>query len=302
MSIHKCRVRVDGCTSLQLSGLFVLPDELLQNLTHLPEVWLARTILDNLLTKELISSSHIDHIYTVASLPRAYPQLLTHKALSHTGFSAGHVVELGNNCASILDALILCASLTESGSNAIVLCADAFKTTYKANQENSSWLDGGAAIVFGYGDIKLSIESYVTANDHEYSNLCSFTTVDGTPLLGLLSSSEFLEKDLQTEIEISTEALQAASSQWKDIQGYVIINRSEVRIKKLKEFLNPLGVTLYQSRGNFGHRGGSDLIENLKTAIAANYEFDSFRLMLVGNGLGYTWSAMVIRLDRVPNA
>jgi len=215
--------------------------------------------------------------------------------------SAGHVVELGNNCATILDALVICASLNEPGSNAVVMCADAFKTTYKANHENSSWLDGGAAMVFGYGDITLTIESYVTANDHNYSHYCSFTATDGTPLLGLLSSPEFLEKDLQTEIGVSTEALSLASAQWKDLQGYVIINRSEARIKKLKEILDPLGVTLFQSRGNFGHRGGSDLIENLRTAIAANHETDSFRLMLVGNGLGYTWSAMLIRFDRVTN-
>jgi len=255
MSIHTCRVRIDGCTPLKLSGFFVLQDELVRKATHPPEDWLAKTILCRLSTTGLLKTSHIDHVYTVASLPRAYPELFTHKALSLAGLSAGHVVELGNNCATILDALVLCASLTESGSIAVIMCADAFKTTYKANQENFSWLDGGAAMVFGYGDIILTIESYVTANDHEYSHLCSFTAVDGTPLLGLLSSPEFLEKDLYTEIEVSTEALSVASAQWKDIQGYVIINRSEARIKKLKEILDPLGVTLFQSRRNFGHRG-----------------------------------------------
>jgi 3-oxoacyl-[acyl-carrier-protein] synthase III len=221
MSIHICRVRIKGCTSLLLAGVFVLSDELFKNASFPAEESIVRTILKGLLSDGLLKSSNIDHVYTVASLPRAHPEFLTQNALSFVGLNVGHSIELGNNCATILDALALSASFTEADSKTVVICADAFKSTYKANLNDSSWLDGGAALVFGNGDLKLTIESYVTANDHDFSRMCSFTLIDGSPQLILNSSPNFLEKDLQTEIEVSKEAISLACLHWKDIHGYV---------------------------------------------------------------------------------
>jgi len=114
--------------------------------------------------------------------------------------------------------------------------------------------------------------------------------------LELSYDSEFKAVDIENEIKVVLCALDNAALTLDDIDGYVTINRQTERANLLSEELGSKNIQIFQSKETFGHRGATDLLFNLETCIKKNKHEKEINVLLVGNGVGYTWSAMIINL------
>ena len=93
-------IGVDSSKLLPLSGFLVLEQDEKE----------ASPLIDRLIVAatSAMQVRALDLFYVAASMPRSRPSLHIHEALARTGIPAGHIVEFGYNCASILDALSFC--------------------------------------------------------------------------------------------------------------------------------------------------------------------------------------------------
>ena len=178
----------------------------------------------------------------------------------------------------------------------LILCIDSFKTSYQASSEGDLWKDGGGALLFDRkGTTGMRMISYASANNPDFLEM-AHQLGEGVPSKFTPQfQKEFKDNDLLTEISVIEAALEAANTPLQQLAAIVPINRSLKRQQSLKSLLNFSGLT-FSSREDFGHRGGSDLIFNFGMCLKHPNIQRGSRIALVGNGLGYSWGAMILEI------
>lgn len=287
-------IDITGCKELGVLGLYVPKTSILDSC--LSDSDLFSSLINGLVEAKQITKN-LNQVITVASLPRFKSDFLTQKELDKANLQANWVIELGHSCTSILDALLLASKQNEGLTETAIFSVDAFEANYKINSQESLWLNGASALLLGSSEKKLKIKSYATLNDPKFVRCSRLIHLERDfAELELNYDSEFKAVDVKNEIKVVSCALDNASMTLEEIDGYITINRSTERTKLLREELAPKNVQIFQSKEKFGHRGATDLLFNLETCIKKNKHEKEINVLLVGNGVGYTWSAMIINL------
>lgn len=291
--MHPFSVDITGCKELGILALYIPKISILDSC--LSDSNLFSSLINGLVEAKKITKK-LNQVITVASLPRFKSDFLTQTELAKADLQASWVMELGHSCTSILDALLLASKQHEASTETAIFSVDAFEANYKVNSQKSLWLNGASALLLGSSEKKLKIKSYATLNDPTFVKCSRLNLERDFAELELNYDSEFKAVDVKNEIKVVLCALENASMTLDDIDGYVTINRQTERAKLLREELAPRNIQIFQSKETFGHRGATDLLFNLDTCIKKNKHQKEINVLLVGNGVGYTWSAMVINL------
>jgi 3-oxoacyl-[acyl-carrier-protein] synthase III len=291
--MHPFSVDITGCKELGILELYIPKTSILDSC--LSDSDLLSSLINGLAEAKQITKN-LNQVITVASLPRLKSDFLTQKELAKADLQANWVIELGHSCTSILDALLLASKQNEGSTETAIFSVDAFEANYKINSQKSLWLNGASALLLGSSEKKLKIKSYATLNDPKFVKCSRLNLEREFAELELNYDSEFKAVDVKNEIKVVLSALDNASMTLDDIDGYVTINRQAERVKLLREELDHKSIQIFQSKETFGHRGATDLLFNLDTCIKKNKHQKEINVLLVGNGVGYTWSAMVINL------
>jgi 3-oxoacyl-[acyl-carrier-protein] synthase III len=292
--MHPFSVDITGCKELGILELYIPKTSILDSC--LSDSDLFCSLINGLVEAKQITKK-LNQVITVASLPRFKSDFLTQKELDKADLQANWVIELGHSCTSILDALLLASKQNEGSTETAIFSVDAFEANYKINSQKSLWLNGASVLLLGGSEKKLKIKSYATLNDPKFVKCSRLIHLERDfAELELNYDSEFKAVDVKNEIKVVLCALDNASMTLDDLDGYVTINRQTERAKLLSEEFSTQKIQIFQSKETFGHRGATDLLFNLDTCIKQNKHQKEINVLLVGNGVGYTWSAMVINL------
>lgn len=286
---------ISECKDLHFSKITIPSLISINNISN--EIDLLIELFESINKDNLIEKNIPKLVLSVASFPRKNSDFLTQRALRTLDLGANLLIELGTNCASILDAIFLASKIQQKNSQIILASTDLFGSSFNVNGTNNQWLNGASGIVFGLGPLKLSIKSFSTLSDSKYVDLIEIEGTKPDRSLFLNSNDSFLQNDIPSEMAVVERAIEDAGLKWTDIDGYIAVNRSLSRYERLKECLPVKDIKIYQSKESFGHRGATDLLFNLQSCINSSAK-DRLFLLLVGNGLGYTWSSMLVEITK----
>lgn len=245
----------------------------------------------------------VDHLLHVSSLAPPGPHMGGYFLADTLELNVGHIVHLGGNCSSVLDALYLAAILN---SRTLVVIADAFgeivdEETLRDKPGACDWKTGAAALLVDpTSSLRLEICSFVCATAPWLQKLASFKHCNKKYFLRFQRDlvEQFRSIDLSTEAQVLQIALEHGGVTLSDLSGLVPVNREEKRMMALiKELSLDVGMVFW-TRPEYGHRGGGDILHNLWAALLSPRISDGAYLLLSGNGLGYSWSSMLVRVHR----
>lgn len=229
-----------------------------------------------------------------SALPKVHRALPGATYASASGLTAGRVVELSGSCAVLLSALHYCFTTRDETETVALITVDSFASSYYASSKGEPWRDGcGVLLVENDGPLEITLRSYASAAD--FSLLSGAHRVGGeleVPFSpsGVPGFSVVEDRILPLVIEA---AVRQAGLGFSEIEAVILVNRAEVypclgRIPLSSECL------ISHTRGDFGHAGSSDLLNNFKVACEAGIKGN---LIFVAVGLGYVWQAMVCSLS-----
>lgn len=227
--------------------------------------------------------------------------------LAHTiDVDFGSIVELGNNCSSILQALHLSAVLYEDASaDIIIYCEDRFSSYVDRHLKQSrpstaEWKNYTSAIFISAKEsTQVKILSYVSLTDTSYHDMVMIgPTDDQSNVLRFNEQKleEFRAIDLNNELRAIMSGLNSANLRIESIDAFVTTNRELDRTQQLIKALKIKDSQLVSSRKVIGHTGSSDIIYNLDRAFSQISSFP-YRILISSNGLGYNWSTMVLSVE-----
>jgi 3-oxoacyl-[acyl-carrier-protein] synthase III len=254
------------------------------------ELQMAKHVLDKVLPKK----SNVDSLVVVGSLPRVHRNILGASLanICQADFSA--VSEFSGGCTSIFDALhhiFCCSTLDETHA---LVAADSFLSSYGAYSGGIKWSDGAAAILFSpLGAVHLTLRSYATSHHSEFIKMAhdadSEIEIPFTPH----HLNMFPETDEKVISDILKASLDSAGISMHDIKCIVTLNRSSQALRRLEKAANER-IRIIESRTEYSHSGGSDILINLSLALdAIRHGF----LCLLGFGLGYSWRIMILEVN-----
>ncbi len=273
--------------------------------SHLPaELPIAASVASGVLGKAA-PGAQVDRVVYASSVPLQVPHMGGFALSDALELQPGHIVDLGNHCAALLDAVWLGSTLWRSQSSLIVAPTElgrAVSDEMRAGKPGCrQWCDGAAAVLLGVGgERRLRPLAYVTAVAPAMRGMLAVRPKDGgfkfelNPEIGV----QFRAMDMDTELAVVAEALTAADCQAPDLAGVVVVNRAGGRTRLIAPSLGIDPARVFSSREQHGHGGAADFLINLRQ-LMTDAGPGRHRALLIGNGLGYCWSALVVEL-RVP--
>jgi len=250
--------------------------------------------------------TRVDRVAYVSSVPPQVPHMGAFALADAVGLTPGHVVDVGNNCAALLDALWLATTLWRDQTNLVVAATrlgQAVGEEMRATKPGSrQWGDGAAAILLGgAGPSSIRPLAYVTAVDpslHAMLEVCPTETGYRYTFQQEIAE-RFQATDLDNELRVIGEAIAAADITAGDLAGVIVVNRGRRRTLALAPAFGIDSDLVISSRSEIGHGGGADLLFNVDRLLSRCGP-GTHRVVFVGNGLGYMWSTLVVEIEISP--
>ncbi len=245
---------------------------------------------------------HVDRVVCVSSAPLHVPHMGAFALSKAVQITPGHVMDLGNHCAAVLDGLWLSTTMWSGQANLLVSATELGRAVSeemsRTKPGSQQWCDGAAAVVLG-GDGPHFIRplAYVTLVDPSLESMLDVCpTDDGYEYVFQADvAAQFQARDLDNELAVIRQALGAAECPAADIAGIVVVNRGRRRTGMLAPALGIDPEMIISSRAEIGHGGGADFLFNLDRLLS-QLGAGSHRIIIVGNGLGYCWSTLLVEV------
>ncbi len=258
-------------------------------------------------TEDLLAASGgaqaIQRLIYASSIPLHVPHMGGFALAEAVGLQPGHIIDLGNHCAAIPDALWLAMTIWNGERNLLVAStqlgrgvSELMRTTKPGSVQ---WGDGAAAVALGGdGAHFLRPLAYVTATDPTLQSMLHICpqAVGYEYDFREDVADRFQAKDLELELALIGEAIEAAGCSASDLDGVVVVNRGRRRTLMLAPAFGVPPELVISSRKDIGHGGGADFFYNLQLWLDAQ-EPGKHKLLMVGNGLGYAWSALLLEVE-----
>lgn len=211
------------------------------------------------------------------------------------------LISIGGNCASIIESLLLAAHEANYGHQPPIVCADQFGQL--AGNHLSSLTDGlnqwnnAVSIMSTHGVAeKLDVVRFASRTEPDFHGMLTVSCSNGFDYLKSIAEdrTRFRLDDLDIEIGV----INAVLDHTVDVRDclLVVINRASDRTKALQDRLSIDSENILSSRTVIGHTGGSDMLYNLSMAMKKKPSRGQY-IILSANGLGYQWSAVLLRVN-----
>ncbi|MCO4762776.1 MAG: hypothetical protein KC502_14780 [Myxococcales bacterium] len=255
-------------------------------------------------TEALLSAApmEVQRLIYASSIPLHDPHMGGFALAEAVGMAPAHAIDLGNHCAAILDALWLTLTLYNGETNLLVTptqlgrgLSDEMRRTKPGSLQ---WCDGAAAVALGGdGPHFLRPLAYVTTTDPKLQTMLKVCPQDVGYEYDFREdvAAEFQSKDLVIELVLIRRALDAAGCDADELDGVVVVNRGRRRTLMLAPAFGVSPELVISSRKEIGHGGGADFFYNLRLWLDAQQP-GTHKLMMIGNGLGYAWSALLLEV------
>jgi 3-oxoacyl-[acyl-carrier-protein] synthase III len=240
------------------------------------------------------SGAEVDGLLVAGSLPRVHSSLLGASLAYSSGAIVGAVSEFSGGCSSIIDAIHYLFCSAEPEKTYALVVVDSFLSSYKASSGGSSWADGAAAMrISPTGQINLTLRAYASSFDPEF--LVMAHEIGGELQVPFFPRPlrNFEDVDVRTTRDLLHSALDCAGLRVEDLNCVVLSNRSDSSLSRTERVFDGCA-RLFESRKDYYHCGGADILINLSLA------FDDIGrgiYCLIGYGLGYSWRLMILEVD-----
>lgn len=245
----------------------------------------------------------VQRLIYARSIPLHVPHMGGFALAEAVGLRPGHIVDMGNHCAAIPDALWLAMTAWNGERNLLVAATELGRGVSAAMRQTKpgslQWCDGAAAVALGdEGPCFLRPLAYVTATDPTLQRMLDICPREVGYEYDFREdvADRFQAQDLEMELALIDEALQSAGCRADEIDGVVVVNRGRKRTLLLAPAFGVDPELVISSRKEIGHGGGADFFYNLQTWLR-NRAPGSYKVLMVGNGLGYAWSALLMQVE-----
>lgn len=266
------------------------------------EMRLAAPVAHKTLT-DLGPDARIDRLIYLNSVPIQVPHMGGFALAEAVDLVPSHVVDIGNHCAAMLDGLWLATTLWKDNANLLVAPTElgkaVSKTMWETKPGSRQWCDGAAAVVLGgEGERFFRPLSYVSCVEPNLQSMLDVCPKNGGYEYDFKEdvADRFRAVDLDNELLVIREALAAAECDGSALAGIIVVNRGRRRTELLAPAFGVDAEMVTSSRLEIGHGGGADILFNLDRLLS-QLDSGTHRVALVGNGLGYVWSAMVVEIE-----
>ena len=266
------------------------------------EMPMAAAVADKALN-ELGREAPIDRLIYLNSVPIQVPHMGGFALAEAVGLVPKHVVDIGNHCAALLDGLWLATTLWKDNANLLVAPTELGKAVSKKMWETKpgsrQWCDGAAAVVLGgEGERFFRPLSYVSLVEPSLQSMLDVCPKNGGYEYDFKEdvADRFREIDLDNDLLVIHQALAAAECDGSELAGIIVVNRGRRRTELLAPAFGVDAEMVTSSRLEIGHGGGADILFNLDLLLSTLVS-GTHRIALVGNGLGYAWSSMVVEIE-----
>jgi len=266
------------------------------NVTEASPGYATRVLLGARAIRNTFGTSSPRSLITVRSLPYAEGTNAAFALAERSGIAPARVVSLGDHCAAIIDGLSMAASFAQSGLSPVALvAADHFSEVVDARASNaeskfSEWRNMAGCMRVEKGG-RLRLKAIASISNPAFS---SMTTFNGAYLqVDRQLAAAFKLIDLDAQIE-TIQALIRLSDVSLGQPFLCVTNRSMHRLEALASGLKG-AARVVQSRDDHGHTGGSDILLNLMYALDSIAD-GTGNIICSANGLGYTWSSLLIEV------
>lgn len=255
-------------------------------------------------TRRGIGPTQIDYIVYGSSLLRDHLFSMSSKIQKEIGSTRAFSIDIRNGCNSGNTGLEIAAGLLRSNTTArfalLVLSDSLSQKVDYSNPEhiclfNSS--DGASAVLLEKGILTNQLLSFSASTDSRFADNIHLNA-DGSRMIMRGDIEE--EKALTLEYairyqEMIRKALDLANLKVSDI-NHLFMNQGDHRlIQKLEKSLPIAPEKVFRSHSQYGHMGNTDCFLAFKTRLEAGEIQPGHNIVLASSGIGYSWSASVIR-------
>ena len=254
------------------------------------------TLLGASTLKQVFDTISPRSLIAVKSLPYVEATCSAFAMAERSGIVPSRIVSLGDQCAAIVDGLLMAALFAGSGLSPVALVvADQFAeavdpTNLRTNASFAEWKNiAGCLRIEGGG--RLYVRAVASIADPTFAFM---TTFKGAYLeVNQDLANRFTALDVDNQVS-TIEPLISLSQPRLGKPLLCTTNRSAERLAALNARTRNQA-TLIHSRQKCGHTGGADILINLKAALEA-IGTGSGSIICSANGLGYTWSSLLIEV------
>lgn len=239
----------------------------------------------------------LDLLIVVSSLPYPEKAFSGYDLAASACLSTRRVIEFGSDCTTVLDALLYAAFSVERGSRAVMIVVyDDFpalidKITLRQKPDCNEWRSGLSITVLSNSpNPNYKVISLRSIVDTRFSDMIKISNTKGHHALRFNSDSNFIDIDLCNDTYLIDQDIKESPN---NITSLIMTNRNNKRYSSLMNIINNHPSRIFYSRTDIGHTGGSDIIYNLMSCTSHSIHAGD-RLILSGNGLGYTWKTLTL--------
>jgi 3-oxoacyl-[acyl-carrier-protein] synthase III len=213
-------------------------------------------------------------------------------------------IQLAGGCYVALSAIEVASTFLNSSDSkyAMVITTDFLskyvtEKTYKQRPSSTRWGDGAAAMLLtNQPGGKIKVGSFYSMTDGSSWEQYRIKDLGGKLEFDFQDAPEnFKSYDMAMAAETIKRCLRKNKLQASDVEGIILLNRSNHFGEHLRSSLGEEGLELHQSFNEIGHLGGTDLLVNIHDLINSQ-DGPTGRYLVYSCGYGFTWASGLIEI------